>query len=56
MYRLPNHTDLEKHMAPSIPLKRFGTVDEVADAVAFLAKNEYANNCILNIDGGLSAV
>jgi NAD(P)-dependent dehydrogenase (short-subunit alcohol dehydrogenase family) len=39
-----------------IPLRRFGHVDEVADAAAFLAKNEYANNCILHIDGGLSAV
>jgi NAD(P)-dependent dehydrogenase (short-subunit alcohol dehydrogenase family) len=39
----------------SIPLQRFGTVEEVADAVAFLVGNEYANNCVLNIDGGLSA-
>ncbi|KAK4150299.1 hypothetical protein C8A00DRAFT_46276 [Chaetomidium leptoderma] len=39
-----------------IPLGRFGTPIEVADAAAFLAKNEYANNCILNLDGGLSAV
>lgn len=39
-----------------IPLKRFGAPDEVADAAAFLAKNTYANNCILNLDGGLSAV
>ena len=40
----------------SIPLDRFGTPEEVADAAVFLATNEYANNCILNIDGGLSAV
>ncbi|KAK3986605.1 hypothetical protein QBC44DRAFT_332964 [Cladorrhinum sp. PSN332] len=38
-----------------IPLKRFGSPEEVADAAAFLAKNQYANNCILNLDGGLSA-
>ncbi|OIW23046.1 NAD(P)-binding protein, partial [Coniochaeta ligniaria NRRL 30616] len=37
-----------------IPLGRFGSVDEVADAAAFLAKNPYASNCVLNIDGGLS--
>ncbi|KAL2146091.1 hypothetical protein VTI28DRAFT_5184 [Corynascus sepedonium] len=49
---LANKTELRK----KIPLGRFGTVSEVADAVAFLAKNEYANNCILNLDGGLSAV
>lgn len=39
----------------SIPLGRFGTPEEVADAAVFLAANEYANNCILNLDGGLSA-
>ncbi|KAL1840539.1 hypothetical protein VTJ49DRAFT_360 [Mycothermus thermophilus] len=39
-----------------IPLGRFGTPEEVADAAVFLAKNEYANNCIINLDGGLSAV
>jgi NAD(P)-dependent dehydrogenase (short-subunit alcohol dehydrogenase family) len=38
-----------------IPVARFGTPDEVADAAVFLAKNKYANNCILNLDGGLSA-
>ena len=38
-----------------IPMKRFGTPAEVADAVIFLAANAYANNCILNLDGGLSA-
>ncbi|KAK3297822.1 uncharacterized protein B0H64DRAFT_132187 [Chaetomium fimeti] len=45
-----------KELQKKIPLGRFGTASEVADAVAFLAKNEYANNCILNLDGGLSAV
>ena len=39
-----------------IPAKRFGSPEEVADAAAFLARNGYANNCILNLDGGLSAV
>ncbi|KAJ5097976.1 hypothetical protein N7532_004977 [Penicillium argentinense] len=39
-----------------IPLHRFGDPREVADAAVFLAQNEYANNCVLNIDGGLSAV
>ncbi|CRG83885.1 putative tRNA-splicing endonuclease subunit sen54 [Talaromyces islandicus] len=39
-----------------IPLNRFGDPREVADAAVFLATNEYANNCILNLDGGLSAV
>jgi len=30
-------------------------LEEVADAAVFLAANSYANNCILNLDGGLSA-
>ena len=40
----------------AIPLKRFGEADEIADAALFLATNKYANNCVLNLDGGLSAV
>lgn len=39
-----------------IPLGRFGTADEVADAALFLVTNQYASNCVLNLDGGLSAV
>jgi 3-oxoacyl-[acyl-carrier protein] reductase len=39
-----------------IPLGRFGQSSEVADAVNFLIGNEYANNCVLGLDGGLSAV
>lgn len=38
-----------------IPLSRFGTTEEVADAVLFLMGNAYAHNCVLNLDGGLSA-
>lgn len=39
-----------------IPLGRFGRVEEVADAVWFLVRNEYAHHCVLGLDGGLSAV
>ncbi|EPS32946.1 hypothetical protein PDE_07907 [Penicillium oxalicum 114-2] len=39
-----------------IPLHRFGDPQEIADAAVFLAQNEYANNCVLNLDGGLSAI
>ncbi|KAJ9291350.1 hypothetical protein DTO021C3_1150 [Paecilomyces variotii] len=48
-------TELER-LKQSIPLKRFGSPQEIADAAVFLAENEYANNCVLNLDGGLSAV
>jgi NAD(P)-dependent dehydrogenase (short-subunit alcohol dehydrogenase family) len=37
-----------------IPLKRFGKPEEIAEAALFLARNEYANNCVINLDGGLS--
>jgi len=40
----------------AIPLKRFGDASEIADAALFLATNAYANNCVLNLDGGLSAI
>lgn len=40
----------------AIPLKRFGQPSEIADAAVFLATNAYANNCVLNLDGGLSAI
>ncbi|CAG8980360.1 hypothetical protein HYALB_00013685 [Hymenoscyphus albidus] len=57
-------TDMITAMPPSaratalnaIPLKRFGTPSEIADAALFLATNAYANNCVLNLDGGLSAM
>ncbi|KAL4990125.1 hypothetical protein BDW68DRAFT_185901 [Aspergillus falconensis] len=39
-----------------IPLRRFGQPHEVADAAVFLAENQYANNCVVNLDGGLSAL
>ncbi|KAG8627853.1 hypothetical protein KVT40_003726 [Elsinoe batatas] len=56
-------TDMTDAMTPGareqaaarIPLKRFGTAEEVADAVLFLIQNGYAHNCVLNLDGGLSA-
>lgn len=39
-----------------IPLGRFGQPHEVADTAVFLAQNEYANNCVINLDGGLGAL
>ncbi|MEM3030428.1 MAG: SDR family oxidoreductase [Candidatus Micrarchaeia archaeon] len=55
---------LPKHYGPtyantilkSIPLKRFGTPEEVADAVIFLLENDYATGSVLTIDGGRSLV
>ncbi|KAG5998866.1 hypothetical protein E4U52_003652 [Claviceps spartinae] len=38
-----------------MPSNRVARPAEVADAAVFLATNGYANNCVLNLDGGLSA-
>lgn len=58
-YRVWNvnvHAGLDKtKLSKQIPLGRVGRAEEVADAAAFLATNSYANNCVLTIDGGLSA-
>lgn len=62
MYKYPisqptaMQTEAREKALERIPLKRFGTVEEIADAAVFLATNQYANNCVINLDGGLSAV
>ncbi|MEQ8860365.1 MAG: SDR family oxidoreductase [Pseudomonadales bacterium] len=43
-------------MAGATPLGRFGTAEEVADAVLFLMRNSYVNAETLNIDGGARLV
>ncbi|KAI0402347.1 hypothetical protein F4802DRAFT_372914 [Xylaria palmicola] len=47
--------DKKEDLAALIPMGRLGLVEDVADAALFLANNAYAHNCVLNIDGGLSA-
>ncbi|KAJ3576398.1 hypothetical protein NPX13_g3721 [Xylaria arbuscula] len=47
--------DKGEELSALIPLGRLGLAEEVADAALFLANNTYAHNCVLNIDGGLSA-
>jgi 3-oxoacyl-[acyl-carrier protein] reductase len=39
----------------SIPLERFGSVDDIADVVAFLASDmsKYVTGQVINVDGGL---
>ncbi|KRK97973.1 3-ketoacyl-(acyl-carrier-protein) reductase [Secundilactobacillus odoratitofui DSM 19909 = JCM 15043] len=37
-----------------IPLKRFGSTDEVAQAAVFLAENEYITGQTITVDGGLT--
>ncbi|KAI2467294.1 NAD(P)-binding protein [Annulohypoxylon bovei var. microspora] len=47
--------DNDGELSALIPMGRLGLVEEVAEAALFLAKCSYAHNCVLNIDGGLSA-
>ena len=44
------HTDT---VAKTVPLGRIGTVDEVADAILFMALAPYITGEVLTIDGGL---
>ncbi|KAI0594258.1 hypothetical protein F4775DRAFT_574529 [Biscogniauxia sp. FL1348] len=47
--------DRKGELSAQIPLGRLGLADEVAHAATFLAENPYAHNCVLNLDGGMSA-
>ncbi|KAF2131530.1 NAD(P)-binding protein [Dothidotthia symphoricarpi CBS 119687] len=54
-------TDMTKDLPATqlnqrIPLGRLGKPSEIAQAAFFLAENQYAHNCVINLDGGLSAV
>ncbi len=45
--------DTKKQMMYSIPLRRFGKAEEVAEAAVFLAKNRYITGQVINVDGGM---
>ena len=51
--KLPD--ELKKQYADSIPLRRFGTVDDIANAVAWLAGDEssYVTGQIISVNGGM---
>ncbi|QCA28332.1 3-oxoacyl-[acyl-carrier-protein] reductase [Vagococcus xieshaowenii] len=47
-------SDKVKEVAKTqIPLKRFGKVEEVAQAAIFLSENRYITGQVLNVDGGM---
>jgi len=45
--------DLDANLKKSIPLRRYGTTDEIAHAVYFAATNTYMTGEVLNISGGM---
>ena len=47
--------ELKAKYAESIPLKRFGTGEDIANAVAFLASDEaaYITGQVLSVNGGM---
>lgn len=47
--------DVKEKINNQIPLKRMGTVDEIAEAVYFLGReeNKYITGQVLNVDGGM---
>ncbi|EQL04157.1 3-ketoacyl-(acyl-carrier-protein) reductase [Ophiocordyceps sinensis CO18] len=47
--------ELKEAYLKATPAGRVGDPSEVAHAALFLASNRFANNCVLNLDGGLSA-
>jgi len=42
-----------KETTASVPLKRLGTIEEVASAVRFILTNQYVNGTVIELDGGL---
>ena len=47
-------TDEQKSMMlEAIPLKRYGQVEDIANAAEFFAKNTYITGQVLNVDGGM---
>jgi 3-oxoacyl-[acyl-carrier protein] reductase len=40
-------------LTAAVPLRRLGRVEEIADAIEFIIRNEYMNGTIVELDGGL---
>jgi 3-oxoacyl-[acyl-carrier protein] reductase len=45
--------DVKEEMKKAIPAGRFGTIDDVADAVAFLASSGYITGQVVHVNGGM---
>ncbi|WP_250278315.1 3-oxoacyl-[acyl-carrier-protein] reductase [[Clostridium] colinum] len=44
---------IKENVLNTIPLKRFGTTDEIASTAIFLAKNKYITGQVVTVDGGM---
>ena len=45
--------DVKEKMLETIPLKRAGQVEDIAQTAVFLAKSSYITGQVLNVDGGM---
>lgn len=45
--------NIKESILNTIPLKRFGTTDEIASTAIFLAKNKYITGQVITVDGGM---
>lgn len=45
--------NIKENVLNTIPLKRFGTTEEVANTAVFLAKNKYITGQVIAVDGGM---
>ena len=45
--------NIKESVLNTIPLKRFGTTEEVANTAVFLAKNKYITGQVIAVDGGM---
>ena len=52
----PNPDEVRQMAVDRVPLKRWATPDEIADAVVYMASAKFATGAAWSIDGGTSAV
>ncbi len=45
--------EIKAKMMENIPLKRFGTGEDIGEAAVFLAKSKFITGQVLNVDGGM---
>lgn len=51
---IPGRADYVRKLAPSLPLNRLGTANEIADAYLYLFGNAYSTGSVIVVDGGVT--